>query len=97
MKGFFTLFCILALCACASFSQPEYSLILSGGTVYSGEDATPIVADIGIVDDRILAIGDLSASQATTRLNVSGLAVTPGFIDIHSHAIRGSRTRSGLL
>jgi N-acyl-D-amino-acid deacylase len=97
VKGFFTLFCILALCACASFSQPEYSLILSGGTVYSGEDATPIVADIGIVDDRILAIGDLSASQATTRLNVSGLAVTPGFIDIHSHAIRGSRTRSGLL
>ena len=43
---------------------------------------------MGISGDRIVAIGDLSKRQADLRLDVSGLAVVPGFIDIHSHAIR---------
>ncbi len=46
---------------------------------------------MGIRGDRIAAIGDLSAYKADQRIAVAGLAVVPGFIDIHSHAVRGSR------
>lgn len=44
---------------------------------------------------RIAAIGDLSGYVADERIAVRGLAVVPGFIDIHSHAVRGSRKKSG--
>ncbi len=39
-------------------------------------------ADVGIIGDRIAAVGDLSAAQARTRVDASGLTVTPGFIDM---------------
>ena len=69
--------------------DPPLDVILSGGDVYSGEDAAPVVADVGILGDRIVAVGDLEGRDATLRLDVSGLAVMPGFVDIHSHAVRG--------
>jgi len=64
------------------------SVILAGGWVYSGSDAEAVIADVGIKDDRIAAIGDLKDRQADLRLDVTGLAVVPGFVDIHSHAVR---------
>lgn len=66
------------------------SIILEGGTVYSGADAPPVVTDIGILGERVVSIGDLHDRDADMRLDVSDLAVVPGFIDIHSHAIRGN-------
>ncbi len=67
----------------------RYHLVLEGGTIYDGRGGEPYRADVGIVGDRITAIGDLDDARAAERLDVSGLAVTPGFIDIHSHAVRG--------
>ncbi len=66
--------------------------------VQSGKagDQAPTNADVGISGDRITAIGDLSGFSANQRIPVGGLAVVPGFIDIHSHAVRGSRKSSGL-
>jgi len=93
---------ILGLAACAAVhrSAPEaergFSLVLEGGSVWKGWGSHPVVADIGIRGDRIAAIGDLSAVKADRRIAVAGLAVVPGFIDIHSHAVRGSRKSSGL-
>jgi dihydroorotase/N-acyl-D-amino-acid deacylase len=79
----------LALSACApEVQEPPLDFILEGGTVYSGDNQEGIVTDVGITGDRIAAIGDLDERQATLRLDVSGLAVAPGFIDIHSHAVR---------
>jgi len=69
-------------------SREPLSVILAGGAVYTGSDAEPRVMDVGIRDDLIVEIGDLRARQAVLRLDVSGLAVAPGFIDIHSHAVR---------
>ena len=71
----------------ASNTEP-FSIVLAGGTVYSGADKEPLVADVGISGERITAIGDLSGREAELRLDVSGLAVAPGFVDIHSHAVR---------
>ncbi|HEY5775970.1 MAG TPA: D-aminoacylase [Xanthomonadales bacterium] len=93
---------ILGLAACAavdrsaSEAERDFSLVLEGGSVWKGSGSHPVVADIGIRGDRIAAIGDLSAYAADQRIAVTGLAVVPGFIDIHSHAVRGSRKSSGL-
>lgn len=76
--------------------EPIFSVVLTGGTVYDGLGGDPVVADVGIVHDRIAAIGDLSARRAAIRIDVRGLQVVPGLVDIHSHAVRGSVDRSGL-
>lgn len=80
----------------SSDSSPTFSVVLEGGTVYSGADREPLVTDVGLLGDRINAIGDLSDREAELRLDVSGLAVVPGFIDIHNHAIRDNPVRSGI-
>lgn len=81
---------LLAFClvACSNEKSEPLDIVLAGGTVYSGADQEPQVTDIGIAGDRIVAVGDLGDRDATQRIDVSGLAVVPGFIDIHSHAVR---------
>ncbi|MDP6824395.1 MAG: D-aminoacylase [Dehalococcoidia bacterium] len=66
-------------------SQDKYDLIIRGGEVYDGTGGDPFKADVGITGDRITAVGDLSAVIADDEINVSGMAVSPGFIDVHSH------------
>ena len=70
--------------------------LLKGGTVYSGEDREPAVSDVWLRDDRIAGVGAVDGLEADRVIDVSGLAVTPGFIDLHSHAVRESEERSGL-
>ena len=67
----------------------RYDLVLSGGEVHDGRGSPGRTADIGILGDRIAGIGDLSGARADEWIDVSGLSVTPGFVDIHSHATRG--------
>ena len=90
MQKFFLLFLVVSLTGCQQAEEPlqSFDAILEGGSVYSGEDTESVVADVGIVGDRIVAIGELGGNDATIRLDVAGLAVVPGFIDIHSHAVR---------
>lgn len=76
-------------------AQP-FSIILEGGTVYDGTGAAPRTADVGLRGDRVAAIGDLAEAEAEQRIDVSGLAVAPGFIDIHSHATSSSWDRSDI-
>lgn len=73
-----------------------FDLVLEGGSVWKGWGSRSIVADIGINGDRIAAIGDLSEYAAKQRIVLDGLAVMPGFIDIHSHAVRDTREKSGI-
>jgi N-acyl-D-amino-acid deacylase len=93
---------LFAFTACTPVSKttPEksqaFDLVLEGGSVWKGSGSHPIIADIGIRGDRIAAMGDLSGSSAEQRIVVDRLAVVPGFIDIHSHAVRGTRDKSGL-
>lgn len=88
---------LLAGCAEKNASAPDaLDIVLAGGTVYNGRDAAPVVADVGIAGDRIVTIGNLKDHSADRRIDVTGLAVMPGIIDIHSHAIRPNAARSGL-
>ena len=63
-----------------------FDSVFSNGMVVDGTGASAFRADIGIVGDRIGAIGDLSHADAGDRIDVGGLCVAPGFIDIHTHS-----------
>lgn len=69
-----------------SASGQSFDKILRGGWVYDGLGNPPVRADIGIRKDTIAAIGDLSQSSAEVNIDVSGLAVSPGFINMLSWA-----------
>jgi len=66
-------------------SRNKFDLILRGGMVIDGTGSPGFAADIGIRDARIGAIGNLAEASADRIINVTGLAVSPGFIDIHTH------------
>lgn len=66
-------------------SQSKYDIIIKNGTIYDGTAEVPFFADLGIIDDKIIKIGDLSRSEAERVLDAKGLAIAPGFIDMHSH------------
>ena len=66
--------------------NPSCDLILRGGTLYDGSGATPVVGDVAIKDDRIVAVGNVSNWHASTEVDCRGLAVAPGFINMLSWA-----------
>ncbi len=63
-----------------------YDLLIKNGTLMDGTGADARSADIGIINGRIAAIGDLQNEQAGQVLDAAGKVVVPGFIDMHSHA-----------
>ncbi len=71
---------------------PTYQVILRNGLVVDGSGAAPVEADVALVNGRISAVGDLTGARARLDLDVTGHYVTPGFIDIHSHAGPGLTT-----
>ncbi len=60
--------------------------IFERASVYDGSGKAPYVADVATFGDRIVLIGELSQHDAFERIPCSGLALAPGFIDIHSHS-----------
>ena len=78
---------LLAVTACTPAPQsPEYDVILRGGNVYDGIGNPPVVADLAISGDRIAVIGDLGKAKGKREVDASGLAVSPGFINMLSWA-----------
>jgi len=80
------LFVVFGVIFGACTSPPEYELILRNGTIVDGIGAPSYVGDLAIIDDRIAAVGDLSDSRGVTEVDVSGLVVAPGFINMLSWA-----------
>ena len=70
----------------AQAQSPRFDVIVRHGTVIDGSGNPRYDADIGVRNGFIMAIGDLAAATAATEINARGLFVTPGFINIHSHA-----------
>jgi N-acyl-D-amino-acid deacylase len=69
-----------------SVNSIPFDLLLSGGTLLDGTGAPRRLADVGIKDERVIAVGDLQQHEAQQRLDVSGLFIAPGFIDLHAHS-----------
>ena len=80
---------LLVTAALAAGCGEPYDVVLAGGGVHDGRGGDARIADVGIRGDRVATVGDLSGARAETRVDVSGLAVAPGFVDLHSHAVRG--------
>jgi N-acyl-D-amino-acid deacylase len=80
---------LLLLPSLLSSQPPTYDLILRGGRVVDGTASPWYRADVAIKGDVIARIAPSIADPATRVIDVSGLVVAPGFIDIHTHARRG--------
>ena len=76
------------LCALASVASAAVyaDVIIRGGTLYDGTGKPGRVADLAIKGDRIVAIGNLRGRAATRTIDASGLAVSPGFVNMLSWA-----------
>jgi len=70
--------------ACGEARQVD--VILRGGTIHDGSGGTPFVGDVAILGDNIIAVGDIGRASAPLEIDVAGLAVAPGFINMLSWA-----------
>jgi N-acyl-D-amino-acid deacylase len=61
-------------------------VLIAGGRVIDGAGNPWFEADVGISDGRVVAIGPLGGEPAVRRIDAAGLAVCPGFIDMHTHS-----------
>ncbi|WP_432408306.1 N-acyl-D-amino-acid deacylase family protein [Wukongibacter sp. M2B1] len=66
-----------------------FDLIIKKGTIMDGAGEESYKADIGIIKDTIVKIGDLKGYNSIKEIDAEGLVVSPGFIDIHSHSDLG--------
>lgn len=83
-----------ALLSCGAPQEPtaepgvRVERLIVGGLLYDGSGDAPYVADVGVRDGRIAFIGDAGTAGVTgdETVDASGMWVTPGFVDAHSHA-----------
>lgn len=64
----------------------EHDLVLRGGTVFDGSGAPGRELDVAVAGGRIVRVGSRIRERGREEIDVRGLAVAPGFVDIHSHA-----------
>jgi N-acyl-D-amino-acid deacylase len=81
------LFAAGAVAAALTAGQaPRYDTLIARGTVIDGTGRARAVQDVAIADGRIAAVGRIPRSQAAVVIEAAGLVVSPGFIDVHTHA-----------
>ncbi|RZO78212.1 MAG: D-aminoacylase [OM182 bacterium] len=80
-----SLILLLALLGACATTTNTYDLLIENGTIYDGNGGKPYQADIAVIDDRIVAIGDIAGS-ADAVIDAEGYAVAPGFINMLSWA-----------
>jgi N-acyl-D-amino-acid deacylase len=99
LRLFFGVMLIVVAAAFVSAKQSatsqSYDLLIKNGRVFDGTGNPWFPADIGVRDGRIVAVGALTTATAARVIDAAGKYVSPGFIDIHSHADDGSSPRGG--
>ncbi|HTM49792.1 MAG TPA: amidohydrolase/deacetylase family metallohydrolase [Bryobacteraceae bacterium] len=81
----------LFLCAGLGLAQAPYDLLLKGGHVIDPKNKISAARDVAVRDGLIAAVAaNIPAGQARKVVNVSGLHVVPGLIDLHAHVYAGS-------
>jgi N-acyl-D-aspartate/D-glutamate deacylase len=81
----FAAFAALVLAGCHDLEHPSYDLVIRGGTIIDGTGSPGVRGDVAIRGDQIAAVGVVPGT-GRREINASGLAVAPGFIDMHSHS-----------
>lgn len=81
----------LILCAHAVLAQPSYDLLLKGAHVIDPKNKLSAVRDVAIQDGVIAAVSaNIPPAKARKVVNVAGLYLTPGLIDLHAHVFAGA-------
>ncbi|OBJ13707.1 N-acyl-D-amino-acid deacylase family protein [Mycobacterium colombiense] len=62
-----------------------YDLIIRNGTIVDGLGGEPYVGDVAVKDNVIKAVGAINGATAAREIDATGLLVTPGFVDLHTH------------
>jgi len=62
-----------------------YDLIIRNGTIVDGLGGEPYVGDVAVADNVIQAVGAINGATASREIDATGLLVTPGFVDLHTH------------
>lgn len=82
---------ILFGAGCLFAQQQQYDLLLQGGHVIDAKNNIDAVRDVAIRDGKVAAVAQrIDPAQAFKVVNVNGLYVTPGLIDIHVHVYAGT-------
>src|ERR1700757_5236088 len=62
-----------------------YDLIIRNGTIVDGSGGEPYIGDVAVRDDVIAEVGSVNGDGAKREIDATGLLVTPGFVDLHTH------------
>jgi len=81
----------LGLASMAAPADPKYDLLLKGGHVIDAKNGISAVRDVAIAGGKVAAVAArIDPAEAFKVVDVSGLYVTPGLIDIHVHVFAGT-------
>ena len=87
---------IALLSAGPTLAQAQFDMLLKGGHVIDPLNEINSAQDVGIKDGKIARVAvDIPESEAEKVVDVSGLYVTPGLVDIHVHVYAGTGARRG--
>lgn len=75
----------IAILALGCSEKQTYDIVIKNGLVYDGSGAEPVKTDVGIIGSKIVRISNLSSAKGKITIDAKGLAVAPGFIDMHAH------------
>jgi len=70
-------------------SGAVYDVLIRGATVYDGSGGAPFRADVALVGETIVKVGPSVSGPAKRLVEAKGLALAPGFIDLHTHVDEG--------
>src|SRR3546814_1032387 len=62
----------------------RHDLVVRGGTIVDGLGGTPFIGDIAVKDGKIREIGTVQG-KGEEEIDATGLLITPGFVDVHTH------------
>jgi N-acyl-D-amino-acid deacylase len=84
--GLVLLLAVVTSALVARAQSEPFDVLIRGGQVLDGTGTPPVAADVAVRNGRIAAVGALATARAKTVIDAKGRYVTPGFIDVHSHA-----------
>lgn len=91
-------YALLIVIAATSAAQPKYDLLLKGGHVLDARNGINAARDVAIKDGKVAAVAaNIAPGEAAKTIDVKGLYVTPGLVDIHTHVLAMSGLRGSLV